>query len=175
MRKIIMFFIALIIAQPLHAASIINDTETEAYLTELIAPIAVAADIPKNRLKIYIVNDDDFNAFVRGGEDVFIYTGLLKQIKSPDALQAVIAHELGHTIGGHMAQMSARMDAELKRSMLIQALGIGLMVAGGNPSMGMGVLAGAGGVATQSMLAFSRDEERIAANMGLDIMVRAGA
>lgn len=175
MRKIIMFFIALIIAQPLHAASIINDTETEAYLTELIAPIAVAADIPKNRLKIYIVNDDDFNAFVRGGEDVFIYTGLLKQIKSPDALQAVVAHELGHTIGGHMAQMSARMDAELKRSMLIQALGIGLMVAGGNPSMGMGVLAGAGGVATQSMLAFSRDEERIADNMGLDIMVRAGA
>ena len=41
--------------------------------------------------------------------------------------------------------------------------------------MGMGVLAGAGGVATQSMLSFSRDEERIADNMGLDLMVRAGA
>lgn len=175
MRKIIMFLVAVIFAMPVHAASIINDTEIETYLTELIAPIAAAADIPKNRLKIYIVNDNDFNAFVRGGEDVFIYTGLLTQIKSPDALQAVVAHELGHTVGGHMAQMSSRMDAEMKRSMLIQALGIGLMVAGGNPSMGMGVLAGAGGVATQSMLAFSRDEERIADNMGLDIMARAGA
>jgi len=174
-RKILAIFLMLIFATPARAVSLINDTEIEQYLTELITPIAAAADIPKNRLKIYIVHDDDFNAFVRGGEDVFIYTGLLTQIKSPDALQAVVAHELGHTIGGHMAQMSARMDAELKRSMLIQALGVGLMVAGGNPSMGMGVLAGAGGIATQSMLAFSRDEERIADNMGLDIMVRAGA
>lgn len=96
------------------------------------------------------------------------------QIKSPDALQAVIAHELGHTIGGHMAQMSSRMAAEMQRAMLIQALGIGLMVAGGNPSLGAGVLAGSSGVAQQSMLAFTRDEERIADNMGLDLMVRAG-
>lgn len=175
MRKILTIFLMMICMTQAHAVSLINDTETEQFLTELIAPIAGAANIPKNRLKIYIVNDNDFNAFVRGGEDVFIYTGLLTQIKTPDALQAVVAHELGHTIGGHMAQMSARMDAELKRSMLIQALGVGLMVAGGNPSMGMGVLAGSGGIATQSMLAFSRDEERIADNMGLDLMVRAGA
>ena len=57
--------------------------------------------------------------------------------------------------------------------MLIQALGIGLMVAGGNPSLGAGVVAGSSGIATQSMLAFSRDEERIADNLGLDLMVRA--
>ena len=73
-----------------------------------------------------------------------------------------------------MAQMSARMESEMKRAMMIQALGIGLMVAGGNPSLGAGVLAGAGGVAQQSMLAFSRDEERIADDMGVDLMARAG-
>jgi predicted Zn-dependent protease len=123
---------------------------------------------------VHIINDNDFNAFFRGGEDVFVNTGLLKQIKTPDAFQSVVAHELGHTIGGHMAQLSSRMDAEMKRTMLIQALGIGLMVAGGNPSLGAGVLAGAGGVATSSMMAFSRDEERIADNMGIDLMVKSG-
>lgn len=169
------FMMIVSVALPAHAASLINDTEIENYLTELITPIATAANIPKNRLNIYVVHDDDFNAFVRGGEDVFIYTGLLTRITSPAALQAVVAHELGHTIGGHMAQMSARMDAELKRTMLIQALGIGLMAAGGDPSMGVGVLAGAGGVAQQSMMAFSRDEERMADNLGLDLMARAGA
>ena len=143
-------------------------------LTELVAPLAAAADMGGGRLRVHIVNDDDFNAFVMGGEDVYIYTGLLTRVKTPDALQAVIAHELGHTLGGHMAQMSSRMSAELKRAMLIQALGIGLMVAGGNPSLGAGVLAGSGGVAQQSMLAFSRDEERIADNMGVDLMARAG-
>lgn len=156
------------------AAAIINDTETERFLSELISPVANAADISNDRLRIHIVRNDDFNAFVMGGEDIYIYTGLLMQIKSPDALQAVIAHELGHTIGGHMAQMSSRMAAEMQRAMLIQALGIGLMVAGGNPSLGAGVLAGSGGIAQQSMLAFSRDEERIADNLGLDLMVRAG-
>lgn len=164
----------LVLAIPANAASLINDTEIERVLTELVSPLAAAAEIPHGRLKVHIINSDDFNAFVMGGEDVYVYTGLLTQIKSPDALQAVIAHELGHTLGGHMAQMSSRMSAELKRAMLIQALGVGLMVAGGNPSLGAGVMAGSSGIAQQSMLAFSRDEERIADNMGLDIMLRAG-
>lgn len=173
-RKIIAVFVALFIALPVRAASLINDTEVETLLTELITPLANAANIPDGRLRVHIVNDNDFNAFVMGGDDVYVYTGLLTQIKSPAALQAVIAHELGHTLGGHMAQMSARMAAETKRAMAIQALGIGLMVAGGNPSLGAGVMAGASGVAQQSMLAFSRDEERIADDMGVDLMARAG-
>lgn len=174
MHKIFVCFLSIFFATGAHAVSLINDTEIERVVTELVRPIATAAEIPDNRLRVHIVRDDDFNAFVMGGDDVYIYTGLLTQIKSPDALQAVIAHELGHTIGGHMAQMSSRMAAEMQRAMLIQALGIGLMVAGGNPSLGAGVLAGSSGVAQQSMLAFTRDEERIADNMGLDLMVRAG-
>lgn len=173
MRKIFVFLMALMLGMPAMAASQISDTETERVLGTLIAPLAAAADIPDGRLKIHIINDDDFNAFVMGGEDVYIYTGLLKQIKTPDALQAVVAHEMGHMIGGHMAQMRDRMAAEMKRTMLIQALGVGLMVAGGNPTLGAGVLAGSSDIAQQSLLAFSRDEERIADNMGVDLMVRA--
>ncbi|MDW2958457.1 MAG: M48 family metalloprotease [Alphaproteobacteria bacterium] len=173
MRKIVLFLLCALFSTPVLSASLINDTETERVLTKLVLPLARAANIPDNRLKIHIVNDDDFNAFVMGGDDVYVYTGLLRQIKSPDALQAVVAHELGHTLGGHMAQMSERMNAEMKRTMLIQALGVGLMVAGGNPSLGAGVMAGATGVAQQSMLAFTRDEERIADNLGVDLMVSA--
>ena len=157
---------------PARAASIIQDTEIESVITEIIKPITTAADLPNAQIRI--VNDDDFNAFVMGGTDIYIYTGLLTRIRTPNALRAVIAHELGHTIGGHMAQLSARMEAEMKRTMIIQALGIGLMLAGGNPSLGAGVMAGATGVARQSMLAFSRDEERVADDMGFDLMVRAG-
>ena len=173
MRRIFVFLLSLIIASPSIGASLINDTETERVIGKLVAPLARAANIPDGRMKIHIVNDDDFNAFVMGGEDIYVYTGLLKQIKTPNALQAVVAHELGHTLGGHMAQMSDRMSAEMKRTMLIQALGVGLMVAGGNPTLGAGVLAGSSGVAQQSMLAFTRDEERVADNMGVDLMVRA--
>lgn len=173
MRRLVVFLLSVIIMMPAFGASLIHDTETERVISKLVAPLARAANIPENRMKIHIINDEDFNAFVMGGEDIYVYTGLLKQIKNPNALQAVVAHELGHTLGGHMAQMSDRMAAEMKRTMLIQALGVGLMVAGGNPTLGAGILAGSSGVAQQSMLAFTRDEERIADNMGLDLMVRA--
>ncbi len=173
MRKIFVLLLCALFTVPVKAASLINDTETERVITELISPLASAANIPDGRLRVHIINDNDFNAFVMGGEDVYVYTGLLKQIKSPDALQAVIAHELGHTLGGHMAQMADRINAEMTRTMLIQALGIGLMALGGDPSMGAGVLAGSSGIAQQSMLAFTRDEERIADDMGLKLMIKA--
>lgn len=174
MKKIFAILFSFLIMFSANSATLINDTETEKQITEIILPIARAAKIPDNRLKIYIVRDDDFNAFVRGGEDVFIYTGLLKRIKDPNALRAVVAHEMGHTIGGHMVQMSDRMQAEMMRTMIIQALGVGLMVAGGNPSASAGIMAGATGIAQQSMLSFSRDEERIADDMAIDLMVKAG-
>jgi len=173
MKRIFIFLFTLFIGFCANAATLINDTEIEYGIKELVKPIAKAAKIPEDRLKIYLVKDDSFNAFVRGGEDIFIYTGLLKQIKSPNALRAVIAHELGHTIGGHMIQIADKMQAEMIRTMIIQALGIGLMVAGGNPSAGAGVLAGSAGIAQQSMLSFSRDEERMADDLAVDLMVNA--
>ena len=172
MKKILIIIFCIFIALPARAASIIQDTEIESVVAEIIKPIATAANVPNARIRI--VNDDNFNAFVMGGEEIYIYTGLLTRIRTPNALRAVIAHELGHTIGGHMAQMSARMESEMRRTMMIQVLGIGLMLAGGNPSLGAGVMAGASGIAKQSMLAFSRDEERVADDMGFDLMVRAG-
>ena len=173
MKKILVLLFSVFITTIANCATLINDTEIEKEITQIIMPIANAAKIPENRLKIYIVRDDDFNAFVRGGEDIFVYTGLLKQIKSPNALRAVVAHELGHTIGGHTIQIADRMQAEMVRTMIIQALGVGLMVAGGNPSAGAGVMAGATGIAQQSMLSFSRDEERMADDMAVDLMVTA--
>jgi predicted Zn-dependent protease len=173
MKRILIILFALFIGVGGNAATLINDTEIESGITKIVAPIAKIANIPTERLKIYIVRDDNFNAFVRGGEDIFVYTGLLKQIKSPNALRAVLAHELGHTIGGHMVQISERMQNEMMRTLIIQALGVGLMVAGGNPSAGAGVMAGAAGIGQQSLLSFTRDEERMADDLAVDLMVKA--
>ncbi len=172
-KKIFIFLMSWVLITGANAKKIISDTEIENVLTEIIAPLANAADIPDTRLKIYVIGDDEFNAFVSGGENVFIHSGLLTDIKSVDELQAVVAHELAHMVGGHIVQMSDRMQAEFARSMVIQALGIGLMAVGGDPSLGMGVLAGASGVAQQSMMAFTRDEERMADDIGLKLMVDA--
>ncbi len=174
MKKIFAIIFAILFAVPARAESLINDTEVESVLTELVTPLAVAAKLSPNRMHIYLVDDDSFNAFVIGGEDIYIYTGLLKRVTTPNALRAVVAHELGHTLGGHMAQLSAQMETEMRRAMIIQALGVGLMVLGGSPSLGAGVMAGATGIARQSLMSFSRDEERIADDLGFNLMVDAG-
>jgi predicted Zn-dependent protease len=174
MRKFFYSLFFILFSLTAHAASVIQDTEIESVVYELVSPLARAAGVPDGRLKIHILGDDDFNAFVMGGEGVYIYTGLISHIETPGAFQAVIAHELGHMTGGHIAQMSAQMRSEMVRSMIIQALGVALMVAGGNPGLGMGVMAGAGGIANAGLMSFSRDEERLADNAGLELMVKAG-
>ena len=126
MHKLFIIFFATFYVMPLHAMSVINDTQIEKQLYKLITPVASAANVPENRLKIHIVNDDTFNAFVTGGQDVFINTGLLTRIKNPNALQSVVAHELGHMVGGHMAQMSARMEAEMKRALIVVMCGMAI-------------------------------------------------
>jgi len=171
MRRILVIFLSFFLCFPLFAATEIRDTEIENGLAALIKPVAVAANIPKGRVRVHIIADDDFNAFVMGGEDVFIYTGLLTRIKTTPALQAVVAHEMGHLIGGHMAQMSTRVREEMTRTMIMQALGVGLMIA--NPMAGAGILAGSSGIAKQSLLAFTRDEERLADDAAIGLLIKA--
>jgi len=167
-----LFFVLLFMPHAMFGMTEIRDTEIESVLYELVNPLAQAAGMDEGRLHIRIIGDDDFNAFVAGGEDVFVNTGLIARVESPHAFQAVIAHEMGHMVGGHIAQMSVRMAAEMKRSLIVQALGIALVAA--NPMAGMGVVAGAGGMSRQSLLAFSRDEERMADALGIDLMLKAG-
>lgn len=171
MRMFLSLFLSFFLCFPVFASTEIRDTEIENGLAALIKPVAVAANIPNGRVRVHIIADDEFNAFVMGGEDVFIYTGLLTRIKTAPALQAVIAHEMGHMIGGHMAQMSQRIRDEITRTMIMQALGVGLMVA--NPMAGAGVLMGSTGISKQSLLAFTRDEERLADDSAIDLLIKA--
>lgn len=172
MRMLLSIFLSFFLCLPVFATTEIRDTEIENELATLIKPVATAAKIPKGRVRVHIIADDEFNAFVMGGEDVFVYTGLLTRIKTDNALQAVIAHEMGHMIGGHMAQMSQRIRDEMTRTMIMQALGVGLMIA--NPMAGAGVLAGSSGISKQSLLAFTRDEERLADDAAIDLLGKAG-
>lgn len=164
------FFVFFICISNSFALTLINDTEIENFLYEIVKPLSDSANI-KN-LKINIVNDDSFNAFVSGGNIVFINSGLLVDIDDINSLQAVIAHELGHYLGGHLIQLSEKMKKEMYKSIIIQSLGIGLL-ATGNGNLGTGLIAGGGGVGKQGLLSFSRDEERLADDLGVDLMQKS--
>jgi predicted Zn-dependent protease len=98
-RLLILVFAALgaaIAGLPAHAASLIRDAEIERTLRNMSAPIFQAAGFRPESIDIYILNDPSMNAFVANGRNMFLNSGLLTKLETPEELLGVIAHETGH-------------------------------------------------------------------------------
>ena len=158
---------------------LIRDTEIENLLNDYARPIFRAAGLGSGRVTMRIVRSDAFNAFVMDGRNVFIHTGALMQSETPNQVIGVIAHETGHISGGHMAALRARIAKDQTRALLMQALGIGMMIAGGVAggdtsrelgSAGQGVMMGGTEVVMRSMLAERRSQESAADQAGLKFL-----
>ena len=73
-------------------------------------PIFKAAGLNPSAVRVYIINNDKINAFVAGGQRLFIHTGLLTRTKTPNEVIGVLAHETGHIAGGHLARMGIELE-----------------------------------------------------------------
>jgi predicted Zn-dependent protease len=158
---------------------LIRDSEIESVLSDYARPLFKAAGLGSGRIKMRIVQNDGFNAFVLDGKNVFVHTGTLMMANTPNEVIGVIAHETGHITGGHMAALRARIAKDQTRALLSQILGIGLLVAGGVAggdsggnlgSAGQGVLFGGNEVIMRSLLAERRQQESAADQAGLTIL-----
>ncbi len=85
---------------------IISDAETESFLAEISYPIINAANLNHKEIKFYLVDDNNINAFVTNGQNIFINLGLITNFPKIEVLMGVIAHEIGHIAGGHLAKAS---------------------------------------------------------------------
>ena len=152
--------------------SLIRDAETEALLRRFAEPIWRAAGIDANAVQIHLVKDQTINAFVAGGQQLFINTGLITDVDTPSELIGVIAHETGHMAGGHLARTQDALggiEIPLIASML---LGVGAMAAGA-PDVGAAVLMGSQHIAQRGVLAYSREQESRADQAGATFLERA--
>jgi predicted Zn-dependent protease len=172
---------ALTSAKPAAAQNLplIRDTEIENLLADYSAPIFRAAGLGTGRIKVRIVQNDMFNAFVLDGHNVFIHSGTLMQAQTPNEVIGVLAHETGHITGGHMAALRARIAKDQTRALLAQLLGIGLMVAGGVAGgdggnqlggAGQGIMFGGNEIVMRSLMAERRQQESAADQAGLTFL-----
>lgn len=161
-------------ALPAAARGLIRDAEIEATLARISYPLFRAAGLNPNRVNIYIVNSPEPNAFVAGGQNLFIHSGLIMRLKTLDQLRAVIAHEVGHIAGGHVA----RRDEALGGARGVAGLGMLAAIAaaaGGSVEAGVAIASASQQAAQRSALAHSRAEEASADQAGLRYMTSAGA
>ncbi len=162
---------------------LIRDTEIENLLNDYARPIFKAANLGSGRVAVRIVNNENFNAFVVDGRNVFIHTGALMQAQTPNEVIGVLAHEAGHIAGGHMAALRARIAKDQTRALIAQILGIGLMVAGGVSGgdsgrdlggAGQSVLSGGSELIMRGLTAERRSQESAADQAGLSYLNTTG-
>jgi Zn-dependent protease with chaperone function len=84
-----------------------RDKAAEAALDELTARLLAGRDtIPP--ITVRVLDTDQFNAVAIPGGHVRIFAGLVDGMKSPEALAAVLAHELAHVIRRDPTQSAIR-------------------------------------------------------------------
>jgi len=151
----------------------IRDAEIERILRGYSEPIFRVAGLDPKSVNIYILNDESLNAFVAGGQNVFIHTGMITTLKSPNELKGVIAHETGHISGSHLARGPEAM-AKAEVPMIIGMLAGIAAIAAGAPDLGLGLLIGAQSFAQREFLAYSRTQESAADQAGVKFMNATG-
>ncbi len=170
MFKKILFFTIIIFCHigNSHAVNLIRDAQTEEYLAKISSPIFKAAHLDK-QIKIYIVNDENINAFVAGGKNIFLNTGTITKAESPLSLIGIIAHETGHITGSHLARMSI----DLKKINAQMALGyiIGMAtLASGQVDAGQAVILGSSQIAERQYYKHSLKHEEAADEAALKLL-----
>ncbi len=160
-------------AQPALAQSVLRDAETEAFFDEISEPLIRAAGLNPNNVDIVLINDKSINAFVAGGQIVYIHSGLIDAAVSANEVQGVIAHELGHIEGGHVIRFSEGVAAASGLSIATLILAAAAIAAGAGEA-GMGILAAGQQAAMGKFLAFSRAQEGTADASGARYLSAAG-
>ena len=146
---------------------LIQDTEIEERLHTFAAPILEIAELKNSSVKIYIVNDDSLNAFVAGGQKIFINTGLILRSDSANQIIGVIAHETGHISGGHLSRVSNLLSKSSTSSILGAIIGGAAIIATGRGDIGAAILTTGQTMAKQNVLAYSRTQEGAADHAAL--------
>ena len=172
-RFIAMLAAISLVAQPATAQSILRDAETEALLQEMAEPLAQAAGLAPGNLQIVLINDPSINAFVAGGQVVYIHSGLIDAADTANEVQGVIAHEIGHITGGHIIRSGEGIGKASNISILSMVLGVAAALAGAGEAA-MGVMAAGQQAAIGSYLSFSRVQESSADAAGAQYLSSAG-
>ncbi len=154
--------------------SLIRDAEIENTIRAYAAPLFQAAGLDPTAVRIFLVNDRSLNAFVAGGQKLFINTGLLMRATNAGQVIGVIAHETGHIAGGHLSRTQEALEKSTAQSIISFLLGTAAAVASGRPDVGGAIIAGGQSVGLRSFLQYSRTQESAADQAGLRLLDATG-
>lgn len=170
-------------AQQGQRLNLIRDAEIESTIRTFTIPIWKAAGLDPNGVEIMLVQDGSLNAFVAGGQRIFINTGLIMRTERPNQLIGVMAHESGHIAGGHLARMQEELRSLSTLQILETILAGGAMAGGAASGAGAGGSGGGHGGGTgrpmapgslMSFLKYTQTQESAADQAAISYLQRTG-
>jgi predicted Zn-dependent protease len=158
----------------------VDDPEIVEYISylgnRLVAASRGATNDNRREFEFFVLNDDSINAFALLGGFVGFHSGLLLASRTESELAGVMGHEISHVLQRHSARgaMGQRGSGLMQLAALAAAI---LAARSGSSSAGQATEAammGSQALAIQNQLDYSRDFEREADRIGIQVMMRAG-
>ncbi len=168
LHLIMLFFLFFIGSTTSCYANLIRDTELETKLESLLAPLVQASNI-SSQIKVRIILDSSYNAFVTGDDIIYLHSGLLLEAETLEEVMGVMAHELGHIASGHVARKGESLQKAHGASLLSTALAAAAAI-GGSGELAAGLLVGGNDRAARQFYYGSRINEAVADEWALEML-----
>ena len=150
----------------------LDDPEVTDYINALGYSLVAHAPNVEQQFEFFVLSDKSINAFALPGGFICVYTGLIVTAQSESELAAVLAHEIGHVSQRHIARFFAQQKQAGIASMA--ALALAILAARSSPDLAQAAVAGAQYATCQTAVNFTRDNEREADRVGVQILEKAG-
>jgi predicted Zn-dependent protease len=152
--------------------SFYDDAEATDYVNAMGNRLVSRGSDSRQPFEFFLIQERSINAFALPGGFVGVNTGLLLAAQSESELASVVAHEVAHVTQRHIARI---IDQQKQSTVMsLAALAVALLAARSNPDIASAAIGFGTGAAIQNMLNFTRDHEREADRVGLQILDSAG-
>ena len=150
---------------------LLKNQQVNGYLTHLGERILASSEKAPFDFKFSIIRSAAVNAFATPGGYVYVNQGLINLVENEAELASVLAHEIAHVNGRHIAQIIER-STKINISTLAAILAGAFLGGGGDLTAAVASFS----VATAATLSlkYSREQEEAADRMGLSYLVASG-
>src|SRR6201987_498691 len=158
----------------------IRDAEIEQLMRDYTAPIFRAARLTDQNVRVVIIDDKSFNAFVMDAHRIFINVGALTQATTPNQVIGVLAHETGHIVGGHLSKIRQELANVQTAALIGLLLGVGAIAAGARSggsdagNVGLAAITAPQALGLNHLLAYQRAQEESADRAGVRFLTMTG-
>jgi len=152
---------------------VVQDPYIAGYVTRVGTRILNVMPEQPFRYHFYVIKDASYNAFATPAGHIFVHTGLLEAMTQEEELAGILAHEISHVYCRHISQKIELSKKVGWASLAGAAASVLLGMAGGAGAAGAMIM-GTQAAGATAQLAFSRDNEMQADQLGLKFLVDAG-